>query len=82
MNKREREDSYIKTVNIEYDFDLMIKDVATKYKISLALPNISDNDLLQRLLDLKKDKMFFNLNTLIQYRNNYINQKEYLKTLV
>lgn len=72
-------DSLVRELNIKHSYDDLIKDVETKYKLSLGLPNISTNELLSRLLELKHDKMYVNLKTLIDYKELLEDKTQYIK---
>ena len=81
-HKRQRTDTLVKQINIEHDFDKFLAKLTTQYRESLALPNISDETLLQRLLELKKDAMYFNLKSLLDFREIYYSKKEYIQTQI
>ena len=81
-SKRQSTDPLVKQINIEHDFDKFLAKLTTQYRANLALPNISDETLLQRLLDLKKDAMYFNLKSLLDFREIYYSKKEYIKTQI
>ena len=81
-SKRQSTDPLVKQINIEHDFDKFLSKLTTQYRANLALPNISDETLLQRLLDLKKDAMYFNLKSLLDFREIYYSKKEYIQTQI
>lgn len=58
----------VEQINIIHNFEQLIKDTVTKYKNSLGLPNMSENELINLLVENKQDKLVNNLRTLIATR--------------
>lgn len=59
----------VQEINIVHDFEELIKETIIKYKNSLGLPSISENDLINLLIEKKQDKLVKNLRTLINVRD-------------
>ena len=69
--KRKKTDAFVKMINAEHNYNLLIEHKAKEYRTILQLPSISIADLLARLLELKHDKLYNQLKTMLDYKDNY-----------